>query len=207
MRSVKVCRSTAIVALLLGVVKHARLTDKLSHCIIQCVTGREPEFGPTAITVANNIRRLREAGNFTYKQISDQLAVVGWPMTPVAVRRVETRSRRVTVDDLTAFAAVFGVSPASLLMPNITTAGPQDIVTFTGGAAWAERWNQAENVWNWLTARAPLPDIDHEMALNSFAIKSWPAWLRAEAEQRVARIIAQIAAIGSDDPRLADGDG
>lgn len=110
------------------------------------------------------------------------------------------------MDDLTAFASAFGVSPAALLMPEIRTAGPQDIVTFTGGAR-TEQWNRAENVWNWLTARAPLLHIDHEMGMNSFARKSWPTWLRAEAEKQVARLIAQVAVMDFDEPRPADGNG
>lgn len=74
--------------------------------------------------MAANIKRLR--GSVQYKELSEQLAAIGRPMTPVAIRDAENGKRRVDVDDLMAFAIVFGVSPLTLLLPasaavNITT--------------------------------------------------------------------------------------
>lgn len=72
-------------------------------------------MGATGNQVAANIKRLR--GSVQYKELSEQLASIGRPMTPVAIRDAENGKRRVDVDDLMAFAIVFGVSPLTLLMP------------------------------------------------------------------------------------------
>ena len=44
--------------------------------------GEEPEYGPTARAVAENIAYLR--GEVSYTQLSERLAEAGWPLTPDA---------------------------------------------------------------------------------------------------------------------------
>lgn len=78
----------------------------------------------TGMTVAANVKRLR--GGMPYTKLSEAMKRVGRPMPVLALRRIEEGNRNVTVDDLMAFAIVFGVSPLTLLMPeyasnNVTT--------------------------------------------------------------------------------------
>ena len=69
----------------------------------------------TGLTVAANVKRLR--GGLSFPELSRRLSAVGRPLPVIALRRIEEGNRNVTVDDLMAFAIVFGVSPLTLLMP------------------------------------------------------------------------------------------
>lgn len=70
----------------------------------------------TGLTVAANIKRLR--GGLSFPELSRRLSAVGRPLPVIALRRIEEGNRNVTVDDLMAFAIVFGVSPLTLLLPD-----------------------------------------------------------------------------------------
>lgn len=69
----------------------------------------------TGMTVAANVKRLR--GGLSFPELSRRLSAIGRPLPVIALRRIEEGNRNVTVDDLMAFAIVFGVSPLTLLMP------------------------------------------------------------------------------------------
>lgn len=131
------------------------------------MAGKEPDYGPTAKAVAQNITRLRESQNLTYTQVSERLTTGGWPLTPVAVRRVEQCERRVTVDDLVAFSVALDTSPASLMMPS--AARPEDTVLFTG----VTTATTAKRAWAWLSTFTPLVNQSTYVA---FITRSWPEW-------------------------------
>ncbi|WP_211186562.1 helix-turn-helix domain-containing protein [Mycobacterium attenuatum] len=141
----------------------------------ETVAGKEPEYGPTAKTVAENITRLRDFHGFSYTRLSERLEMLEWPLSPVAVRRIENCQRRVTVDDLVAFALALRVSPATLLMPKVVEdQSPDNVVAITAGSAPAVS-TRAENVWDWLTAQAP---IVRTWQLLTFGSRAWPSWIR-----------------------------
>lgn len=79
------------------------------------MTGREPEWGPTAEGVAKIIREQRELRKLSYTELSRLVERVGWNLSPVAIRRIEDMERRVSVDDLDALATVFDMTIAELL--------------------------------------------------------------------------------------------
>ncbi|WP_421790452.1 helix-turn-helix transcriptional regulator [Gardnerella sp. DNF01192] len=74
------------------------------------------QIDETGHTVAENIKRLR--GGQLLKDISEKLSKIGRHITPLALARIESKERKVDVDDLMAFAIVFNVSPLTLLLPN-----------------------------------------------------------------------------------------
>ncbi|MFF0943720.1 helix-turn-helix domain-containing protein [Kocuria sp. CPCC 205300] len=76
---------------------------------------KELELGGTGRTVRDNVKRLR--GGMQYKELSEKLDKLGHSIPPLGLRRIENGARRVTVDDLTALAAAFNVSPLTLLLP------------------------------------------------------------------------------------------
>lgn len=137
------------------------------------MAGKEPEIGPTARTVAKNIEDLRTAQNMNYKQLSERLErVASWSINAVGIRRIESGERRVTPDDLMALAVVLGVSPASLLMPDLATVAQDDLVPITG-------WQKpitASVVWRWLTAWEPLI----HGTFGTFVDRALPSWERKE---------------------------
>lgn len=75
-------------------------------------------LGDAGKAVSRNVKRLREQQRLTFVELSERLAALE-PPRPIPVlglRRIEREERRVDVDDLFAFAEVFGVSPISLVL-------------------------------------------------------------------------------------------
>ena len=68
------------------------------------MTLKKIDFGPTGVTVAENIRRLREDRNLGHTDLSRLLADHGRDIAPLGLRRIEEKTRRVDVDDLMALA-------------------------------------------------------------------------------------------------------
>lgn len=153
------------------------------------------ELGPTAETVARNVKRFRTAlRGWTLAELSERMTAVGRPMTGNTLSAIETLTRRIDVDDLIALAAALEVSPAVMLMPHVTpddTPDPDDpsLMQEKGIVTSAEpepadgevRSVTAGNYWLWLTADSPL---DAPMLMDErdeFAIESWrrdivPQW-------------------------------
>jgi len=132
-------------------------------------------LGPTGDAVRANVKRLRE--HLGYAEVSRRLEAFGRPIPDLGLRRIEAGDRRVDVDDLMALAAVLGVSPASLLMPELATVTEKDLVPVTG-------WQKpitAIVVWRWLTAAQPLV----RGTLGTFVDRALPSW---EREQRLSKM-------------------
>lgn len=145
------------------------------------MAGKKLELDSTGRAVAANVAYLRGAIGLNYTELSMRLAKHNRDIPPLAVRRIEEGNRRVDVDDLTALALALEVSPTSLLMPDLETAGVADPVIVTGltdGIA-------AHSVWIWLSGSGPLPGG----RLLDF-IRAFPRWTRdhmeAEAQRRAA---------------------
>ena len=117
--------------------------------------------GPTADTVAANVKRLREQQNLGLRALAQRLATTGRPLTHTALDKIERGTRRVDVDDLTALAAALDVSPATLLMPDVP------VVPGVPKLAYRPEWDapvdvtglpesiSAHYLWMWLTAQTP----------------------------------------------------
>lgn len=154
------------------------------------MAGKESARGPTAATVSANITALRESQNLNYTQVSERLSDVGRRISAVGVRRIESGERRVDVDDLVAFALALRTSPATLLMPGITEAGPDDRVVIAEDGLELK----ANDVWAWLTAQRA---IDPENYLE-FGSRSWPRWVRVEVQRMVGLTPEERAQIRKD---------
>ncbi|MFJ4173456.1 hypothetical protein [Microbacterium sp. NPDC089696] len=76
----------------------------------------ELHLGPTGHTVAAQIAAIREARQMTFASLSAELDRLGHPIPTLGLRRIESRARRVNVDDLVAIAVALNVSPQTLLM-------------------------------------------------------------------------------------------
>ncbi|SHO87233.1 helix-turn-helix domain-containing protein [Mycobacteroides abscessus] len=73
--------------------------------------------GATTEAVAANIARLRATYKMSLKDLANDLAERGLSITPQSLFSLEKGGTAITVDQLTSVAAVFSVSPVSLLMP------------------------------------------------------------------------------------------
>lgn len=180
------------------------------------VVGKEPDFGPSARAVAENVKQFRTAAGWNFTELSERLSeVADWSINAVGIRRIEQRERRVTPDDLVALAVAFGVSPVSLLMPGLKTVEPLDHVEFTG----LHSPVRAEVGWLWLTAQ-DLPTPDSQPAGSAakffaFLERACPSWVstaladrwRADLKAQRERANRELAEAGwLDEPEVTDGD-
>lgn len=107
------------------------------------------QVAETGHTVATNIKRLR--GTMQYKQLAEKLAEVGRPIAELGLRKIESDERKVDVDDLMAFAVVFGVSPLTLLMPEYASS------TVTTRITGVDSPVSSLIAWSWARGDKPLP--------------------------------------------------
>jgi transcriptional regulator with XRE-family HTH domain len=91
------------------------LTDVKMTRYISIMGTRKIELGKTGRTVAARVRRIRERNGLNLQELSDRLAEVGRPILPSGLSKIETGSRRVDVDDLTALADALATIPNDLL--------------------------------------------------------------------------------------------
>lgn len=74
-------------------------------------------LGPAGNNVRRNIRRLREQRLWSYREVEERLAQAGRAIPVLAQSAIDMGERHVDVDDLVAFAAVFGQDVEDLLRP------------------------------------------------------------------------------------------
>ncbi len=92
-----------------------------------------------------------------YKELSQRLTGLGRPIAPLGLRKIEECERKVDVDDLTAFAAVFNVSPLQLLMP--TNGYAIDRSEITGYPTPLPN----SYIWSWALGERPLNEKDNSI--------------------------------------------
>lgn len=109
----------------------------------------------TGRIVADNIKRLRSG--MQYKELSQRLSELGRPIAPLGLRKIEECERKVDVDDLTAFAAVFCVSPLEILMP--TNGYAIDKSEITGYPTPLPN----SYIWSWALGERPLNEEDNSI--------------------------------------------
>jgi transcriptional regulator with XRE-family HTH domain len=137
---------------------------------------RGNDMGPTGRAVAENLKRIRVAAGMTQAQLSEAVREVGYSIPTAAIGKIETRDRRVDVDDLAVLAVALNVSPLGLLMP--WTPRPTDPVDVTGIAG----SDRSIDVWRWATGQTPLVTSDDlEDAISEASVfrnHSTPPWLQ-----------------------------
>lgn len=132
------------------------------------------QYGPTAAAVAANVARLRKARGWSIYALAGALERAEKPITPSGLAKLEKQQRQVTVDDLTALAVVFGVSPSALLLQ--FTDGPDKPVSVTGAGE-----VPALAAWEWADGRTPLKyesGRHPEDQWMEYELYGRPAWLR-----------------------------
>ncbi|WP_322984632.1 helix-turn-helix transcriptional regulator [Streptomyces sp. S584] len=143
------------------------------------------QYGPTAATVAVNVKRLRDARRLTIYALSGALGEAGRPITPSAVAKIEKQQRQVTVDDLAALAVVFNVSPAALLLP---MAEDEEIEVTGGGTV------RAATAWAWANSQRPLgltPGRE-ETDLLEYQLYSLPQRVRSVRQHPAGRALDAV---------------
>lgn len=150
-------------------------------------TPKSARLGSTGEAVRLNIRRLRDAQGISGSELSSRLDKLDRPIPLIGIQRIESGERRVDADDLAAIAIALGVSPASLLMPSLDAALPDDTVQITGLAMQIP----AAKTWDWLTAQDTLQAGEAEVLL-SFLLLALPKWKREEVAERYRAASEQL---------------
>jgi transcriptional regulator with XRE-family HTH domain len=108
------------------------------------MTGKQRPFGPSNRRFAENLRLWRRRRGLTTPQLEKRLSGLGQPILESGISRIESKIRRVDLDDLTALSIVLDVSPGTLLMPPCDgPLAPGELVDLTPsrqaslGDAWA----------------------------------------------------------------------
>jgi hypothetical protein len=136
--------------------------------------------------------------------LSERLqSAAGWSINAVGIRRIEDKERRVTPDDLVALALALGVSPITLLMPDVSER--KSLVAVTG----VQGRQPAYRVWDWLRAEEPLAGGRGQTWLQ-FCDASWPEWeghrLVEKLEEKKRAQGAHLKARRASKKAAADGD-
>lgn len=111
---------------------------------------------------------------WSFARLSRELTKAGRDIPPLGLGRIENGTRRVDVDDLTTLAVVFEVSPASLLMPQVT-ADPLVTVQLTGTDLVS-----GQRAWSWLTGGYPING-----SVLAFYNHALPPWEREAMEENL----------------------
>ncbi|MDM2175288.1 helix-turn-helix domain-containing protein [Mycobacteroides abscessus] len=133
--------------------------------------------GATSQAVANNLLVLRGSTGMSLRQLSGELAERGVTISAQSLSALEKGSTAVTVDLLTALAAVFGVSPIRLLVPE-SHDGFDPEVALTGTDS-----TYPISLYEWLAGTSPLGMSEHisevdPRVVTAFRERSQPAWMR-----------------------------
>ncbi|MFC8667075.1 helix-turn-helix domain-containing protein [Streptomyces sp. NPDC057199] len=163
---------------------------------------RAVEVGPTGMTVADNLARLRKVRGYSTRQLATELGGRGRSVSPSGITRMEKGERVVTADDLVAFAAVFGVSPISLLLPLTPTADTS--VEITGGGT-----VDALRAWEWGIGRLPLKLSDGpegRQQMEEHRLYGMPLWLQDHVRYTVLASTAGKAQLSGEAQVLIEED-
>lgn len=130
--------------------------------------------GETNRIVAENVARLRAERRWSLRELAERLPKgAGW-IGHSGIRSLEANERAASVDNLTALAAVFDVSPVALLMPYVPSdEGLQVHLTGTPTV-------EVSGLLGWLQGTHPihLEDIGDSYLEEGFRRRSLPDWAR-----------------------------
>lgn len=160
------------------------------------MAGIKKEPGPTARRLADSLRRIRNGQRITTAELSRRLAALGQPIPDTGITKTEQATRRVDADDLVALALALGITPNTLLMPEIDWLG-----TATAHQLTPEVAGTAEELWQWAQGErplpAPVPELPSPLEGNrvlEFTIHSRPYLLSPRVPDGSERELAELAA-------------
>jgi transcriptional regulator with XRE-family HTH domain len=148
------------------------------------------ERGPISNGLSENLRAIRERRGMSQGDLAAALAEIGRPTQRTAIAKVESGDRRVDVDDLVAFAVALNVSPARLLLPDVSI---DDEVALTGQVR-APAWM----VWQWLLGTVSLagvtadPEKDEDVARDLDYLNERPRWVRASESKPIWQAVRHL---------------
>lgn len=132
--------------------------------------------GDTSRAVSANLYRLRDVAGLSLRQFSEELRERGVTITAQSLSAIERGRTAITVDLLTAFAAVLGVTPNVLLLPWSEDAFYPETQLYGTGPSYPRELHE------WLTGKTPLgsPAVEdrNPESIKTFRERLLPDWLR-----------------------------
>ncbi len=111
---------------------------------------RPIEIGAAGRRVAENLARLRGSRRLSQIDLAGRLMKLGRPMSAYSISKIESKDRRMDVDDLVALAVALETTPNRLLLPG--DASDSETVELA-----PEVEVSALDAWKWARGRRPLP--------------------------------------------------
>lgn len=124
--------------------------------------------GPVGRQVAQNLASARATRRATTSGLAQAITSMGIPMTASTITKIETQGRRVTVDELIAFAVALEVSPVTLLLP-ANKSEPLPLAPRLESVSW-------RGTWGWMHGRQSLA-IPTEIAAGTRSSTGHLPWL------------------------------
>lgn len=103
------------------------------------MSGKQRRQGPIAKTVAKNISQLLQITKTPHTHLSNRLYSAGCDIPPLAIRRILSNNRNITIDEAAALAGAFGLSLEQMLLPDAANRCRELVI------AWAMK--RAEEEW------------------------------------------------------------
>ena len=135
------------------------------------------------MVMARNVAEVRRQRDLSVRELSVALAAIGVNLIASAISKVENGQRRLTAEELAAFAVVLQVAPARLMLP---AADDGDLVQLAPEVA--VPWQDA---WRWATGDAPLGEYTDEQ---------FTRWLRQNRPHDDQAIFAAWVAVVEQTP-------
>jgi Cro/C1-type HTH DNA-binding domain len=116
------------------------------------MAGIKKDPGPTGVRLAESLRHIRKGvRDITTAELSRRLTALGQPIPDTSITKAEQGTRRVDVDDLVALAVALGVTPNTLLLPQVGYLGASEAHHLTPAVS-----GSAEHLWQWAQGETPL---------------------------------------------------
>ena len=129
-----------------------------------------PTPGATSRAVGRTINAQRARAGLSLRDFSARLSFYGLALSASTLGRIERGEVAPTVDLLTVAAFIFGVAPATLLLPPVAHENSDAELAGTGVT-------DALSVWEWITAAMPLPDPEHpDPDVRGWRYQARPPW-------------------------------
>lgn len=150
------------------------MTRLATSIYITVMATRPVEIDATGQQTARNIERLRTKLGVSQRRLAARLTEMGRPMPGTALSKIERGERRVDVDDLVAIAVALGVTPSTLLLPDVAD-GTEVKITGAGAVT-------AKAAWDWADGIRPLlpPPGDAEGGALAHVLRTRPEGRRAD---------------------------
>ncbi len=172
-----------------------------------------------SVQIGAEVRRRRERAGLKFNSLSERTRELGWPVHRVALPKIESGERDISIRELVGIAAALDVSPLTLVFPNVlddVEVLPGVIIAGIDVFAWwtgvggvtdksaRDRFTKDEGI----RIASALVDVEKALRLNRIALKqaelSYDLHGHDSERDRADQVRDRIERIGAERERLVD---